>query len=109
MIRSLIVSLFAQLFAFLVFTGLVVGLIVYILDLDYEPGGFADELPLINVMHANLFLASIYAVLQTGFFLYFRPLSGFRVLGYIVIACMSNGLTAVLSYWLIRVFMRYSL
>ena len=107
-IQSFLASLLAHLFAFLVFTVLF-GFIIYMLDLDYVPKEFVDESSLINVMRANFSLASIFAAVQIGFFYFFRSLSGVRLLSYAVIICLSNGITAVLSFWLIRAFMRYSL
>ena len=108
-IHAIGISLAAHGFSFFVFTALVVGVIIHLFNWHYSPIGIDAQLTKIDVMRACLFLALIYSVLQTGFFLLLQKFTGNFALPYVVIAWISNGVAALLSYSGIRVILWYAL
>ena len=96
--RALVLSFILQLFAFALFTGVVVGILYYTLGWEYVMPEVA-QLPLANyVMRACLALGVIYAVAQTIFVFAWHLYAPVRLMPYLVIIWMGNFISTIISY-----------
>lgn len=96
--RSFLFSLVLQIFAFGMFTAIVVGVLHYGLGWEYIHPAL-PEIPLVNyVMRACLALGIIYSIFQTLFIAGMYIYNPFYVRPYLIVIWMGNFISTVLSY-----------
>lgn len=102
-IPALLVTIGAQLFAFVCLFVLVSGLLVHALNWTYEP--FDDAryaLSMMNELYASLCLGLVYAIFQTIYFFGGRFFLQYNSIAFVLITWISNGIGMLISYLFIR-------
>ncbi len=107
-IRSLLLSFSAHFFAFMVYLGIVVGLIAHMLKWEYLPGNACTS-PTPDPLYASLSLAFIYAFLESGFLVLIYIRSKQKVWPLVFVTFVSNIISGLLSYGCIILTMSYLL
>lgn len=95
-ISAVLLSFFAQLFAFSLYTAFVVGVLMFVFGLEYDVTASSMLLP--GPLYACLFLGVIYAFLQMIFFFLIRFYYKIPCIRISVMSLISNLLTALLVY-----------
>lgn len=67
-VPSVLFAFGAHVYAFVLYTGFTVGVLMYLFGMSYDPM-VKPQLGAVNLWHASLYLGIIYAVLQTTFFM----------------------------------------
>lgn len=95
----LVMTLLSQVFALLVFTAFVVGIIISTIGLNYLPSDTAT-IEEYNIFAACIFLGLIYALLQGIFFVIASKRYEINAFTMTLISCVSNLVSAQLVYFL---------
>jgi len=107
--RAWLFSLVLQLFAFGMFTAIVVGVMHYGLGWEHVQPDVA-QMPAANyVMRACLGLGVVYSVFQTIFIFGYQLYSPFKRMPYLVVIWMGNFVSAIISYCCILITSSFNL
>lgn len=99
-VQSVLLSLLAHLYAYIIFSLLVAGFLTYLLNYSYDPNT-ATYVP--DPAHACFYLGTIYAALQISFLALVNIKYKLHLFTAMVVVIISNCLSAGIAYWLLPV------
>lgn len=102
--RAIMLSFSAHFFAFITYAVIAISLFLNYVITHHVPSEVSETSKSDDVLFACLYLALVYAVLQSIFLLLMHIRSEFRLRRIIEIIWLSNGISALLSYLAIMTF-----
>jgi hypothetical protein len=99
--RALLLSLAANLFSFFIFTGFVVGVLIFIMRLEYIPPQEVYHTDVCDKLNVTLYLGLIHAALQSFFFFFMRKRFDLHMIRVVVLILISMGIAAMSVYLLL--------
>lgn len=109
-LRSVGISFLAQLVALGLLSFISIGILIHLFGWEFEPLDPHEGIKQITAFMPSLHLGLLYAIFQSGMFIFGSFFWSMNLVGYIVVSWMSNGIGAILSYMFISMaeVMRYT-
>jgi len=102
--RAIMLSFSAHFFAFIAYAAIAISLFLNFVTTNYAPSEVSETSKSDDVLLACLYLACVYAILQSIFLLLMHIRAEFPLRRIIEIVWLSNGISALLSYLSIMFF-----
>ncbi len=100
-LRSLWISLTAQLVALGLLTIIAIGILVHLFGWEFAPIDPHEGIKQISAFAPSIYLGVLYAIFQSCMFIFGAFFWEINLIGYLLISWMSNGIGAILSYMFI--------
>ncbi len=101
-IKSIAISIGAQVFAFALLSVIVVGGLVCCWEWSYAPTDAHEAIKLLSIAYASISLGLIYTLFHMIFFSIGFLLWRYNLIAFVVLSLISNGVGIMLSYMMIR-------
>ncbi len=95
-IPAVLITFFAHLYGFAVFSLFVVGVLSYLLNVTYNAASYAMPTPLL----ASLYLGFIYTILESSFFLIVSRWYTLRVIPMVIVTLLCNVAASCVTFYL---------
>ncbi len=100
-LRSLGISVVAQLVALVLLSLIAIGILVHLFNWEFTPIDPHEGIKQISAFAPSINLAILYAIFQSCMFIFGAFFWDINLIGYLVISWASNGIGAILSYMFI--------
>ncbi len=100
-VAALILTISSFLFAFVVYSALIVGIFIYLFEWKFV--ALTEEYVVLNVLSVSVWLGIIYSILQGIFFLILSKLYRLALLRILLITIFSNISSALIATFIINV------
>lgn len=99
--RALLISLAAHLFSFIIFTGFVVGVLIFIMRLEYIPPQEVYHSDVCDKFNVTLYLGLVHVVCQSFFFFLMRKRFDIHLVRVIILSLISMSVASMIVYLLL--------